>query len=157
MTAVRLFAAALALSMLAPAGAMAVDPSAQAMVSGIYKTYMGKAAKGIPINSPRVKALLTPGLHQLIAAELKRAAAQGDVPELNGDPFVDAQDFDFTSYDVTMVDLGPDHARALVTLIAANGVRRSPITLDLLKLQNGWRIDDIQGPSGSVRGYLTKK
>jgi hypothetical protein len=155
MTILRSFAAGLAMLVLESGAVLAVDPAAETMVQGIYKTYMGKDAKGIPIDSARAKALLTPGLQKLIAADAKRAKAKGDVPELDGDPFVDAQDWDFSSYEVAMSDTGAGKARANVALTGASGARK--VTLDLVKLKGGWRIDDMTGESGSLRGILGKK
>ena len=41
--------------------ALSADPAAEAMIKGIYQRYIGKDAKGVPLDSPKIKALLTPG------------------------------------------------------------------------------------------------
>lgn len=149
-------AVALALLILAPCVAMAADPAAQAMVDNVYKSYMGKNANGIPIHSVRATALLTPGLLKLIDADARRAKAKGEVPELNGDPFVDAQDWDFKSYEAKIDDAGRKRARAVVTLTGADGSRKGPITLELVNYRGRWRIDDMTGANGSLRALLSK-
>jgi hypothetical protein len=153
----RRLAAAFTLLILAPGAALSADPAAKAMIKGIYQTYMGKDAKGVPLDSPKVKTLLTPGLLRLIDADARRAARRNEPPELNGDPFVDAQDWDYKSYDVSIAELGPAKARATVMLTPNGEGRAKTITLDLVKTKAGWRIDNMTGPSGSVRGFLKPK
>lgn len=134
--------------------ARAAEPSAKEFVAAIYKSYQGKDAKGILIDSPRAKSLLTPGLMALIDADAKRAARRREAPTLDGDPFIDAQDFD---------DIGPvtiDVTEKGTTAIAKVGFvifdEKKSVTLNLVKTPGGWLIDDFAEPT-SVRKMLGKK
>lgn len=140
---------------LAAAPAQAAQ-SAKEFVDGIYKSYMGKNAKGIPIDSARAKKLITPGLMKLIDNDAKSAAKNGDAPELEGDPFIDAQDFQMKSYKVEIKDLGPTKATATVSLQDKVPTESKRVVLDLVKVGDDWRIDDFHGGAGSMRKYLTK-
>jgi hypothetical protein len=132
--------------------------SAREFVDGIYKSYVGKNAKGIRIDSARAKKLITPGLMKLIDDDAKSAAKRGDAPELEGDPFIDAQDFEIRSFKVDMKDLGPAKAAATISFEnKASAEKNKPVVLDLVKVGDDWRIDDFHGSVGSVRKYLTKK
>lgn len=146
-----------ALVMASGRDALAAEPSATAFVAAIYQTYVGKHAKGIPLSTRKARALMTPDLLKLIDADARRAAKRGDVPELDGDPFVDAQDWDIKSFAVDIQDSGPGRAQATVALKDAAGPDRKPVVLDLVKTKAGWRIDDFRGGNGSVRTLLTKK
>jgi hypothetical protein len=138
-------------------GAFAAEASAKAFVTAIYQTYVGKDAKGIPLHSPKFKTLITPGLLKLIDADGRRAARRGDVPELDGDPFIDAQDWDVKSFTVDVQDTAPDRVQAKIAFVDAASPDKKPVTLDLLKTKAGWRVDDFNGETGSVRQLLGKK
>jgi hypothetical protein len=138
-----------------PMRAMAADASAKDFVTAIYRNYEGKEAKGLPLDTPANRALFTPGLMQLIEADLKQAAQSKEPPQLDGDPFVDAQDWDIPSFKVDVADKGPTKAEATVQF--ANGGQENSVTLLLVKLNNAWRIDNIVWTEGSVREILTKK
>jgi hypothetical protein len=138
-----------------PVQAIAADNSAKDFVTAIYRNYEGKEAKGLPLDSPANRALFTPGLMQLIDADLKQAAQRKEPPELDGDPFVDAQDWDIPSFTVDVADKGPTKAEATVHF--ANGGQENSVTLLLVKLNNAWRIDNIVWTEGSVREILTRK
>jgi hypothetical protein len=148
---------ALILGAVAAAPAQAAQ-SAKEFVDGIYKTYVGKNAKGIRLDSARAKKLITPGLMKLIDDDAKSAAKRGDAPELEGDPFIDAQDFEIKSFKVDIKDLDPAKATATVSFEnKAPAEKNKPVELDLVKVGDDWRIDDFHGSVGSVRKYLTKK
>jgi len=138
-----------------PLHAIAADASARDFVTAIYRNYEGKEAKGVPLDSPAIRTLLTPGLMQLIDADQKQAAQRKEPPELDGDPFVDAQDWDIPSFKVDVVDKGPTKAEATVEFL--NGGQQTSVTLLLVKLNNAWRIDNIVWQEGSVREILTRK
>lgn len=146
-----LVAALMLLPTLKPASA---DASATAFVTSIYRAYVGKDAKGVPLNSRRASEVITPGLMKLIDADARAAKRRGEPPELNGDPFVDAQDWEIESFTVDVKPAGKNRARATVSI---KGQPNRQIALDLVRLKGNWRIDDFVGPSGSVRKFLSKK
>jgi hypothetical protein len=124
----------------------AAEPSAKEFVASVYKHYQGRDPKGIPIDSALAKSILTPGLLALIEADAKRAARRKEVPRLDGDPFINAQDFD---------DIGPvtiDVTEKGDTAIAKAGFKifdeKRTVTLSLVKTGGTWRIDDFVAPIG---------
>jgi hypothetical protein len=126
-------------------------------VTAIYQTYVGKDAKGIPVNSARAWQLITPGLMKLIDADARAAAKRGEPPRLDGDPFIDAQDFDIKSFTVEIQEVGRYRAVATVTFRNEASAGNGPMILALVKTGDEWRIDDFRGDSGSVRKYLSKR
>ena len=138
----------------APAGAA---QSAKDFVTAIYRTYVGKNATGISIDSPKARALITPGLMKLIDADAKAAAKRKEVPKLDGDPFIDAQDFEIKSFKVDIKELGPAKATATINFKNAASAEDKPVVLDLVKIGNNWLIDDFHNGIGSIRQYLTPK
>jgi hypothetical protein len=134
--------------------ASAADVSAKDFVMALYKSYEGKDAKGIPLDSSRAKAVITASLMALIDADSKRAARRKDVPDLDGDPFVDAQDWEISGLTVDAQEQG---ASAVAKVAFTNAGQKTAITLNLIKTAGTWRIDDFTGPSGSVRKLLSKK
>ena len=151
-----LFAAVLgALMAASPAAPVRADQAAKDFLDAVYKTYVGKDAKGVPIDSARFAKLLTPGLMNLIAADAKRAARRREVPNLDGDPFVDAQDWEIASYTIDVQDTAPGKATALVKF--RNQDEDKTLTLYLLQINGAWRIDDITGADGSLRKLLARR
>jgi hypothetical protein len=135
--------------------AIAADQGPKDFVTSIYRNYEGKGAKGIPLSSPTMRRVLTPSLLKLIDADGKRAAQRHQPPELDGDAFVDAQEWDIKSFDIDVQDGGTDTAAAKITF--KNFDKDAAVTLALLKLNGAWRIDDISGADGSLRKLLSQK
>jgi len=134
----------------APANA---DETAKAFVTRIYNSYLGPNAKGLPLNEASTLRLFTPALRTSIAADAARAAKRGEPPALNGDPFVDAQDWEITNLVVDVHDLTPGAAKATVRF--NNAGKDVALSLNLSRMDDGWRIDEIVGPSGSLHKLLT--
>jgi len=135
--------------------AFAVEPSAQDFLAGIYAHYKGKNAKGVPISAKGGPArYFTPELARIMEADATAAAKRKEVGALDGDPFVDAQDFEITDVKIDVKDSAPDKATGTVTF--KNFGKDTTVTYDLVKLKQGWRIDDIHMPSGSLRALFKK-
>jgi len=126
-------------------------------VTALYQNYVGKDAKGIPVNSAKAREVITPGLMKLIDADAKAAAKRGLPPRLDSNPFIDAQDFDIKSFKVDVQDVGPSRAVATVTFRNEASAGGGPVILALVKTRDGWRIDDFRGDSGSLRRYLSRR
>ncbi len=146
---------AIALIVAALPAQAAEDP--KDFVTAIYQSYVGKDAKGIPVSSPRARELITPSLMKLIEADATAATKRGEPPRLDVDPFVDAQDSDIKSFNVEVQEVGRARAVATVTFRNEAAAEDAPIILVLVKIGDGWRIDDFRGGSGSVRKYLSRK
>jgi hypothetical protein len=132
--------------------ALAAEPAAKEFLSAIYGSYVGKDAKGMPLDPPATDRLFTPGLLKLIEADARRAKKRGEVPNLDGAPFVDAQEWEINSVTVDVQDAGPGKAKAVVRF--KNFDKDIAIAFELVQLKGRWRIDEIVGPSGSLRTLL---
>ena len=95
-----------AVGALVAAPALADDAAAMAFVMSIYSAYKGKNAKGLPLDDERtIRRYFEPSLAALIGKDQKDAARRHDVPALDGDPFVDAQDWDIATFDFALNDV----------------------------------------------------
>jgi hypothetical protein len=137
--------------------AAAGDAVATAFVTKIYDAYKGKDAKGVTLDAEAdYRRYFEPSLVALIIKDQKAAAKRKDVPTLDGDPFVDAQDWDITALDIAVTDAPPDKAVATVTF--KNSDEPVKVVLNLVKVKNDWRIADIlstrDGKTESLRGLF---
>ncbi len=82
------------------AGADAAPQSAKEYLTGIYSHYIGDdrtTAKGIFLDKPsEIRRYFTKDLADLMIADDAAANKAGDVPALDGDPFINAQDWEIT-------------------------------------------------------------
>jgi hypothetical protein len=76
------------------------------------------------------------------------------VPTLNGDPFVDAQDWEISKLSIDVTGSG-DTATARVSFQNFGEAKR--VLLELVKTPAGWRIADIKAPSGSLKALYKLK
>jgi hypothetical protein len=134
--------------------AFAADPDATAFVQAIYAAYKGKDAKGISLDKDAIiRRYFEPSLAALMIKDAKDAARKGDVPNLDGDPFIDAQDWDIPVFDIAVGDTGPGKASATVKFV--NLGKPDTVVLDLVKIGADWRIHDIawqrDGKSDTLR------
>jgi hypothetical protein len=148
-------ALAVALILAALPARAAEDP--KDFVTAIYQSYVGKDARGIGVNSPRAREVITPSLMKLIDAEAKAAKARSQPSRLDSDPFIDTQDFDIKSFKVEVQEVGRARAVATVTFKNDAAAEDSPIILVLVKTGAAWRIDDFRGGGRSLRKYLSRK
>jgi hypothetical protein len=137
------------------AAAHADDASARAFVTAIYDKYKGKNAKGVPLDNDRtIRRYFEPSLAALIIKDEKDAARRKEVPTLDGDPFVDAQDWDINNIDIALADTAPDKVTATVKF--QNSDQPTTVVLALVKAGNDWRIGDItwqhDGKPETLRG-----
>jgi hypothetical protein len=122
--------------------AQAADTSAHDFVAAIYNTYVGKNGNGVALDNERtVRRYFEPSLAALILKDQKDAARRNEVGVLDFDPFVDAQDWDISSFALTVSETGSDKASATVKF--SNHGTDSTIVLDLAKIKNEWKITNI--------------
>jgi len=141
--------------MAASGPALAADPEATAFVSSIYAAYKGKNAKGIRLDTEaKIRRYFEPTLAALMIKDQKDAARRHDAPNLDGDPFVDAQDWDIAAFDIAVTDTVNNAASAMVKF--SNADTPSVVVLDLVKTGNDWRVSDItwqhEGKKETLRG-----
>jgi len=136
--------------------AAAAPQTAEQFVQDLYGRYSGKDAKGVVLDSPRaVKRWFAPELAKLILADQAQAAKNDEAPTLDGDPFVDAQDFEITDLNVVVKETGKDTATAGVTF--TNLDDKVTVVLDLVKLKQGWRIRELTARGQKLSELLTPK
>ncbi len=124
------------------APASAADTSARNFVAAIYATYKGKNTKGIILDNARtIRHYFEPSLAALMIKDQDEAAKRGEVGALDGDPFIDAQDWEIAAFDIAVEETMPGKARATVKF--TNVGTPKTVVLDLVKLKNGWRIGEI--------------
>jgi hypothetical protein len=129
------------------------DAEAQKFLEAIYKKYVGQNAQGVSLDSNEaVLAYFTPEVSAMIAGDANRAQQNDEPPVLDGDPFIGAQDWDIKDLKVIVNDVAPDKAMGLVTFMNMN--EKQTVELDLKKLPQGWRIDEIRWGDGSLREIL---
>ena len=141
-------------ALILPSLARAEEATPQAFLTALYHRYEGKHPRGVDYADARALArYLEPSLVALIMADRAAAAKRDEVPALDGDPFIDAQDGEITRLAVTTAIKRPDKATGTVTF--RNSGKAMRLRLDLVRLEEGWRIADIVWPEGSLRGLYT--
>jgi hypothetical protein len=90
----------------------------------------------------------------MMIKDQKDAARRGEVGLLDFDPFVDAQDWVISDFDIAASETAPGKASATVKFTNQG----TPVTvkLELVKIKNDWRINDIiwlrDGKPETLRG-----
>ena len=157
-TRLRHFALAITCVIILAAPALAADDATpDKFLATIYHQYEGKNARGVDIDGKQKLArYFEPSLVALIVADEAAAAKRGDVPELDGDPFIDAQDWEITDLKIAVKVDGTDKATGTVSFL--NFKEAHSVTVNLVKLSVGWRIADIIWVGdGSLRALYTDK
>lgn len=149
-----------AAALVAAAPALAADASAQAFVTQIYDAYKGKDSKGQRLDSDRlIRRYFEPTLAALMIKDQNAAAKRGEVGALDGDPFIDAQDWEIDAFDIAIADLGPNKAQATVKFTNLGSAQT--VVLDLARIKTNWRISDItwtrDGKPTTLRALFVKK
>jgi hypothetical protein len=151
----------LALSLTFAFPALAADSDTpDAFLKGIYSHYGDSDKKdgaGVMIDSAaQLRRYFTADLVALIEADEKAAEKRGDVPTLDGDPFIDAQDWQVTDLKIHVDSQTATAAKATVTF--ENVKEPKVVQLDLVNTPKGWRIADIFWKGdGSLRALYKKK
>ena len=143
----RLIAAVLAALPVA-AAAQPQPGTPEAFVQSIYQPYLKEDFKGQPYWE--VSRFFAPDLAQAIDRDFAEAKKRNEVPTLDGDPFIDAQDWRVTSM-VHGCTVDPEPSRATCSVSFTNLGKATAVALKLVKTPEGWRISEIRAPSGSLR------
>jgi hypothetical protein len=144
----------------APTVFAAPPKSPEAFLQDIYAHYRGSAdtSKGIAFDKDAdYRRYFADDLARLMIVDANAAAKAGGVPALDGDPFIDAQDWDISHLTVHIDTESASTARATVSFV--NLKERTTIHLQLVATPKGWRITDIvwPGTDGTLRGLYKKK
>ena len=130
----------------APFGTAAQEKTPRAFVEDIYRPYQTKGFKGQPYWKP--VPFFAPDLAAAIERDTAQAKQRKEVPVLDGDPFVDAQDWEISDLLIAVSD-GNGKAQAAVTF--KNLGEPKALALLLVRTPQGWRIADIVSANGSLR------
>lgn len=133
--------------------ALAQQASPQMFLEAIYKPYLAKDFPGQPYQE--ASRFFVPALARAMTADFAAARRRGDVPTLNGDPFVDAQDWEITRLAIAVVPKGTAAATGTVTFANLGQAKR--MLVDLEQTPAGWRIADIRGPNGALSALYTRR
>jgi hypothetical protein len=124
-----------------PLAARAQTQSPQTFLQSIYEPYLKAGFKGQPYW--QLDRFFAPPLARVIDADMREAKRRVEVPKLDGDPFLDAQEWDIENLAISVKADGPKAT-------FDNFGKRTAVALDLVQTPVGWRIADIKGPSGSL-------
>lgn len=116
-------------------------------LKGLYEPYKKAGFKGQPYWE--AERFFVPELADAIHRDLDVAKTRGEPPTLNGDPFVDAQDWDIPTIGYAVSTIGDGYGAAVVTF--RNQGRSKQLALFIVETPQGWRIDDIVGRGRSLR------
>lgn len=147
--------AALLIGLWATAPSYAQDDAAKQFLNGIYKQYLGKNAPGADYTSEKLASrYFDDTLTKLIVRDQKES--EGEIGRIGFDPFINGQDFEIRSVNVTVTAEDADRARGVVGF--TNFGRRQKVTYDLIRTAKGWRISDIhwEGTKDTFRSLLSQ-
>lgn len=126
--------------------------TAQAFVENLYRPYLNAGFQGQPYGD--TARFFVPALAQAMDRDNREAKRRNEVPTLNGDPFVDAQDWKISKLSIDVTASG-DAATARVSFQSFGEAKH--VVLELVRTQAGWRIAEIKAPSGSLKALYKLK
>ena len=143
----------------APAQVQTAGPQ-DAAVRAVRSFYTFHLAhnKGFTVRNVQLrKRFLTAEFYGLLLKELKRQAAEtkahpDEVPNFDGDPFTDSQEYP-DSYRVGKAETNGDLAKVTVTLLwsarTSRGRDKRDIVVEVTRSTGGWLINDVINNEGS--------
>jgi hypothetical protein len=148
----------LAAAAIAETAALAQGASPLTFLEQLYKPYRAnKNAKAVDYSKPdTVRRYFGPELAKAMLRDRTDAKKRNEVPLLNGDPFIDAQDWEIADLKIEMQP-GTTRRNATGVVTFTNAGEPRAVTVDLIKTGDGWRIYEINAPSGSLRGLYKLK
>jgi hypothetical protein len=138
-----------------PSSSAPAGQSADAFLHSIYDRYIRSQAPLIDYTKEReLQRYFEPSLAKIIADDSARAAKKGDVGTLEGDPFIDAQDWNIRSFDIQVTPVDADRANAVVKF--DNIGKAKLLRVQLIRISGAWKIHDIDygGEEGTLRGLF---
>ncbi len=140
---------ALALALLAvPIAARAQSSTALDFLKSIYEPYKQAGFKGQPYWETR--RFFAADLAGAVEQDFAEAKKRKEVPTLDGDPFIDAQDWDIRSVSYAIPEMSSG-GRTVAAIALDNLGKPTLVALFLVETPQGWRIDDIVTRGSSLR------
>jgi hypothetical protein len=101
------------------------------------------------------------GLLRMIVADENRSAKRNQPPNLDGDPFADAQEATVNDLKISIVSSDKAKASVLADFDRGEG-KREKVTYSMVLERGLWRVDDIAydlpgEPARTLRGELSEK
>jgi hypothetical protein len=146
------------------AHAGAANETPEAVVRAIYvadaPSIKGTGLGIMGDQAARVRFFSATLLH-MIAADAKAAAKRNEVPNLDGDPFADAQDPTVNDLKISVVSTAAAKASVLADFDRGDN-KREQVTYSMIFERGKWRVDDIAyalpgEPARTLRGELSGK
>ncbi len=143
------FGVATASADIAPPPAQAVPPDV--FVKGIYDTKLESEAASPELGRAMTDSLILTHFDAELLA-LYKSTYYIDEPVIDGDVFMMAQEWEPT--DVATKTTAQTADTATVEATFKIGAETRTVTYSLKKLRDGWEIDDIASPEGSIRKWI---
>ncbi len=135
-----------------PLAAQAQTQAPEAFLKAIYEPYKNDKFKGQPYWE--TARFFVPDLAQAIDRDMAESKKRKEPPTLDGDPFVDAQDWKIEATRYACPDVPGDRATCVVSF--KNIGEAKALAVYMVRGPQGWRIDDIVGRGGSSLRALYK-
>lgn len=120
-----------------------------------YAFHLGHGMAFTPESVRAKNQWLAPVLVDLCESYFRRPASSEEVPEIDGDPFTDSQEYP-KRFRVGAARVSGEAARVPVSLYWSHGPPRD-VTVHLVRVAGQWRISDvISGKGPSLRQLLSK-
>lgn len=133
--------------------AFAQQSSPQVFLEAIYRPYLAANYPGQLYTD--AYRFFVPALARAMNTDNAAAARRGEVPLLNGDPFIDAQEWQITNLAIAVAMRSATTATGTVTF--SNLGQAKKLLVDLEQTPAGWRIADIRGPNGALSALYRKR
>ncbi len=152
----------LALLMLfAATPALADEQTPLAFLQSIYSHYRGddrsQKFQGVALDTPaHIRGYFAPPLADKMIVDDADAAKRDEVPALDADPFVDAQEWEITGLTIHIDSQSAEAAKATIRFL--NFKEAKTIRLELVRTPAGWRVSEViwPGDEGTLTGLYRK-
>jgi len=133
-----------------PAEAKPTAAGAKAFLAALYVPYRSSSmGASDPLEHP--SKYFEARLAKSIIADSEEAAKRGEVPNLDGDPICDCQDYEPFKATIGPVKIKGNHAEADVSF---TNFEPKKIHYSLIATKAGWRIYDVVSDGHSLRGMF---
>ena len=129
-----------------PLASFAADDGSEATIKALYvadQPFITGAGPGVMDNAKARAKFLSQAALRALAADEKAAVQRGEPPTIEGDPFIDAQEADFSDLQIAKRSADARSAVVEAEFARPNAKTREKIDYALVFERGAWRIDDI--------------
>ena len=119
----------------------ATNPGPEAVVRALYHQAIHHFTGFNPASVKADQPWVTPGLYKRLVKKARVPASKEEVPEIEGDVFLDAQTAP-AGFEIGSSHVDQEQARVNVTLLWPGEKRHYTVFLELL--DGGWKIRDVR-------------